>query len=396
MFKRYLSLLLLIVDFVYSQDANCDFYQSVAVGVTYTVKSPNYPYSYGRGQQCRWIADCPVGYNCRLQCTEVNMPQSTSCSMDRLLVSRSGDLQLNNADYYCGQGQFTSLSIGTRISMGLVVSQSSTGGRFSCTLQAVKQQTSGTCSCGYRKQNRIVGGVETGVNEYPMMAALLDQRTDEIKCGAVIIDKRYVLTAAHCLEQLVPSKLLVIVGQHYVTDEANIPASDKYGISQFIMHPQYSSSNYNNDMGLVQLNRDITFNDRVGPVCLPFKFTNTDMTGAKLTILGWGTLYFGGPKANALRKVDVDVISQNTCRNTVPTLTSRQICTFTPGKDSCQDDSGGPLLYTDSATGLLFNIGIVSSGQFCATNGQPGVNTRVPALLDWIQSNTPGANYCIK
>ncbi|CAG9792780.1 unnamed protein product [Diatraea saccharalis] len=395
MFIKCLPLyFLLILDYALSQDANCNFFQTVVVGVTYDLKSPNYPNSYGRGVQCRWVADCPVGYNCRLDCTEVNMPQTSSCSQDRLLVSRSGDLQLNNADYYCGQGQFSSVSSGTRLSIGLITALNSPGGRFRCSLYAQRQQTGGTCSCGYRKQNRIVGGVETGVNEFPMMVGLADPRINEIKCGGVIIDKRYVLTAAHCLEGFTPSGLAVIAGEHDV-NSADSSATAGYLISQFIVHPLYTSSNYDYDIAILRLQSDIVFSDRVGPVCLPFKYTNNDMTGAQLTILGWGTLFPGGPKSNVLRKVNVDVISQNSCQSAVPTLTSRQICTYTPGKDACQDDSGGPLLYTDNS-GLLFNIGIVSSGQFCATAGKPGVNTRVPVLLDWIVSNTPGANYCLK
>ncbi|KPJ21369.1 Cysteine-rich protein 2-binding protein [Papilio machaon] len=51
---------------------------------------------------------------------------------------------------------------------------------------------------------------------------------------------------------------------------------------------------------------------------------------------GWGTLFPGGPTSNVLQKVDLDVISQMTCRRSEPLLTPRQMCTYTPGKDSCQ------------------------------------------------------------
>ncbi|XP_063833695.1 venom serine protease 34-like [Ostrinia nubilalis] len=378
-----------------AQDANCDFVQNVQAGLTYYVYSPNYPQNYRPGVQCRWVGICPSGYNCRLDCTDVSLPQTSGCSLDRLLISKSGDPQLTSADYYCGKGTVTAVSTGQRISVGLITSTQSPGGRFLCQLTAQAATTNPTCSCGYKKTNRIVGGQQTGVNEFPMMAGLAHKDIAQIKCGAVIISKRYVMTAAHCLTGQSLSNLAIIVGEHDVT-VGDSPATQGFQVISAIIHPNYTPSNYDYDIAILKTNADITFSDRVGPVCLPFKFVNTDFTGSKLTILGWGTQFPGGPTSNYLQKVDVDVISQSSCRNVVPTLTARQICTYTPGKDACQDDSGGPLLYTDSSNGLLYSIGIVSNGRFCAGANQPGVNTRVPALLSWIQTNTPDASYCYK
>lgn len=36
---------------------------------------------------------------------------------------------------------------------------------------------------------RIVGGVETGVNEFPMMAGLVSLRSREVLCGATLSEK---------------------------------------------------------------------------------------------------------------------------------------------------------------------------------------------------------------
>jgi len=62
-----------------------------------------------------------------------------------------------------------------------------------------------------------VGGMETGVNEYPMMAGLVDSLQVEVFCGATIISERHVLTAAHCLENVDPSTVGVLVGDHDLT-----------------------------------------------------------------------------------------------------------------------------------------------------------------------------------
>ncbi|XP_063897593.1 venom serine protease 34 isoform X1 [Helicoverpa armigera] len=434
-----LVLLLWLVNYSTAQDANCDFYQQVNVGTVYYVNSPNYPGSYTPGQQCRWIATCPQGYNCRLECPAIELPQSPSCSVDRLLVSRSGDPQLNAADTYCGRGSLTAISTGQTISIGLITSRSSSGGRFRCQLTAQASSTPNTCSCGVRRQRhrfwrfsplahalastengtlefspsqveklekksminelekarkhklRIVGGNETGVNEYPMMVAIADMRISEIKCGGVIISDRYVLSAAHCINGQLVSNFALVVGEHDVTI-GDSPATRAYRIEQFLIHPQFTESNYDYDIAILRSASRIEFSEYVGPACLPFKF-NTDFAGRRVTILGWGTKFFGGPKSNVLLKADVDVISQSACRSQIQ-VTDRQMCTYTPGKDACQDDSGGPVLYTDPATGLLFNVGIISFGSSCASG--PGVNTRVTALLNWILSNTPEVSYCRK
>ncbi|KMQ86525.1 venom serine protease, partial [Lasius niger] len=66
---------------------------------------------------------------------------------------------------------------------------------------------------------RIVGGNETGVNEYPMMCGLVDSTNKELYCGCTIISHQYVVTAAHCVspEERDITKIGVVVGEHDTT-----------------------------------------------------------------------------------------------------------------------------------------------------------------------------------
>ncbi|CAH0717938.1 unnamed protein product, partial [Brenthis ino] len=391
---RGAALILLLLGYCQAQDLGCDFVQNVFVGRTYYIYSPNYPNSYNRGITCRWIATCPVGYNCRLNCIDINLPQTSSCSGDRLLISRSGDPQLTSAETYCGRGTLNTVSTGRTISVGLITTQFSTGGRFMCELTAVLQSPPSSCSCGYQSVNRIVGGEPTRPHEFPMMAGIVYEEESAIKCGGVIISANYVVTAAHCVVSKNRNELAVVVGAHDTSAGADASATQAFRVASFLVHPQYTPSNYDYDIAIVRLAGQIRFSALVGPVCLPFRFRNDDFTGSPVTIIGWGTLMPGGPTSPVLRKVDVNVISQETCRNIMGSITPRQMCTYARGKDSCQDDSGGPLLYRDLSNGLLYYAGIVSYGTFCAST-TPSVNTRVTALLDWIVANAPD-DYCIK
>lgn len=53
--------------------------------------------------------------------------------------------------------------------------------------------------CGERNdESRIVGGQTAGVNEFPWMARL--SYFNRFYCGGMLINDRYVLTAAHCVK----------------------------------------------------------------------------------------------------------------------------------------------------------------------------------------------------
>lgn len=73
-----------------------------------------------------------------------------------------------------------------------------------------------------------------------------------------------------------------------------------------------------------------------------------------------------------------------------PTLWERQICAGgEAGKDSCDGDSGGPLMTEVNAYEPRFElVGVVSYGpKVCGTAGVPGVYTHVYKYVDWIQQS---------
>ncbi|EFN78606.1 venom serine protease 34 [Harpegnathos saltator] len=270
----------------------------------------------------------------------------------------------------------------------------SSGVKFLCELQAVEaDEQDSDCRCGWKKPTKIVGGNETGVNEYPMMAALVDPYRREIFCGGSIISPKHILTAAHCVTERSTNDMGVLVGDHDLTTGAETSASKIYTVSGFKIYPLYNTSSLENDIALVMVNSVINFSEEVGPACLPFQHRWDSFAGSYVDLLGWGTTEFGGMKSNTLQKVMLSVITNRDCRRSYQNLTHSQICTYGEKKDACQFDSGGPVLWQNPTTRREVLVGVISFGIACGNN-VPGVNTRTSDYIDWIVGETPGTSYC--
>uniref|UniRef100_A0A336MZ17 CSON007906 protein n=1 Tax=Culicoides sonorensis TaxID=179676 RepID=A0A336MZ17_CULSO len=370
---------------------NCDYFQQLELGVTYTISSPNYPNFYGtKPFSCRWTAKAPLGYIVAYNCY-VEVPQGLNCDRDRLLLSRTGVLDVSRAEVYCGKQWFTADSFDESGVIGLLVPFTTTGGRFQCNLSAVKKD----CACGYKngalKTPYIVGGTETRINEYPMFAALVDLNVGQVYCGGTIISPSYIVTAAHCLTKRIPDQVGILVGDHDYTIGSDTQYSALYRSSSFIVHEKYSSLTKQHDIALIKTAEMIQFNYGVSPVCLPFRYQWSDITGQYAEFVGYGTKEFGGPVSKVPLKATVKVISNTECSQKMSNIINDQVCGYTSGKDACQNDSGGPMFYTDSK-GIVYNIGVISYGNGCG-GSYPSVNTRITSYLKWILSKTEN-NYC--
>merc|ERR1711915_143729 len=59
------------------------------------------------------------------------------------------------------------------------------------------------CTCGKKSNERIVGGDEADVNEWPWIVSLMDnvsKQKGNHACGGALVASRWVVTAAHCVE----------------------------------------------------------------------------------------------------------------------------------------------------------------------------------------------------
>lgn len=210
-----------------------------------------------------------------------------------------------------------------------------------------------------------------------------------VGCGGAIISRDTILTAAHCLDEDDMGDIYSITAIAGAIDATSLDA-DSYYTENFIVHSEYNSMTYENDIAIIKLNDLMNFTRFVRPVCLG----TADMIeeGRQIVSAGWGVLeYGGGYTPDILQEVTLDIISTETCQELYPVfLIEDKVCTLTEDKDACQGDSGGPMVVEEDER--WFTLGVVSFGEGCAFPDKPNVATGVPYFKDWILNNIGDIN----
>ncbi|XP_059565399.1 mast cell protease 1A-like isoform X2 [Myotis daubentonii] len=182
----------------------------------------------------------------------------------------------------------------------------------------------------------IIGGHEARPHSRPYMAYLRIKDKKEFLCGGVLVQKNYVLTAAHCKGRSISVKL----GAHNIKEKEK--TQQDILVKRAIPHPKFNKRKGTYDIMLLQLERNIEQTDAVKPLPPP-RGKDLPRPGDNCTVAGWGEVTRRGP-----------------------------------GSDTLQEgDSGGPLLCRNGIQG------IVSYGSDDGT--PPRVFTKVASFLPWIK-----------
>ncbi|KAL4721682.1 hypothetical protein ACJJTC_011797, partial [Scirpophaga incertulas] len=162
---------------------------------------------------------------------------------------------------------------------------------------------------GSNQENRIVGGIPAGVNRYPWMARIVYD--GQFHCGASLLTKEYVLTAAHCVRKLKRSKIRVILGDHdqTITTES---AAIMRAVTSIVRHRSFDADSYNNDIALLKLRKPVSFSKIIKPVCLPAP--SIEPSGKEGIVVGWGRTSEGGQLPAVVQEVRVPILSLSQCR----------------------------------------------------------------------------------
>ena len=223
--------------------------------------------------------------------------------------------------------------------------------------------------------SRIISGEESTFGKIPWQAQIDD-------CGAVIINARQVVTAAHCVYRRNMIGQTVTAGHllsKFIYSELAACTEQVRNITDIHVHPCYCDREYGcsanihsiqNDIAVLTVNTPFNFNAFVQPVCLPTSFEEVP-AGTRVMVSGWGTTE-NGDTSHLLEYTWLETVSNQECERNYSMsdliVTADMMCAGFPGggKGPCYGDSGGPLV-SISEEGRATLLGVVSWGYGCAS-----------------------------
>ncbi|XP_069688618.1 venom protease-like [Periplaneta americana] len=264
--------------------------------------------------------------------------------------------------------------------------------------------------CGLSQADRIIGGKDAALGAYPWIARIgyISSKTPDqqplFRCGAVLVNKFYIITAAHCVTNL-PNKLRVGVirlGEHNINTDPDCedgvcadPLQD-YTPTELIVHKDYGKPQFKNDISIIRLDREVIFSSYIMPICMIHgKLMTKSYVGEPSEVAGWGIYDIENPKPSIiLQTIKLPIVENEECEiafKQYAEIGPTQMCVGGQvGQDSCGGDSGGPLMKVETLEGppRYYLLGVVSFGaKRCGATTMPGVYTRISDYMNWVMDN---------
>ncbi len=273
---------------------------------------------------------------------------------------------------------------------------------------------------------QVVGGAPTAITATPFAVAVYGAATDPydgLVCGGVIVDATHVITAAHCLFDILsvdpPSTLAVLAGSSalpFVTGSAALPSGAVIDpVAQSSFDPTWDPNTGEDDVGLLTLQNPL-WNGPTPPALdgastiapIPYGTAADESAGQAVTVSGWGYAAQVPPNGvetgndpQQLQSGALGLITDASCTSdligTGIQLSPSQLCATgsTTATGPCYGDSGGPLFAPGGSPPAGDRlVGLVDLGYGCG-EGYPNVFTNIadPGVQRFLLSDPPQAPY---
>ncbi|TKR57809.1 hypothetical protein L596_030459 [Steinernema carpocapsae] len=239
----------------------------------------------------------------------------------------------------------------------------------------------------------IFGGVHSQLGQWPSQVFIHYMKNTTGKkyaCGGTLLTPIYVLTAAHCTEDLI-SPSVAMTALTDITTAYKTPGVQIREIVSYVRHPDFDPDNtFLNDIAVLTLN------------------ASTLLNSTHATIIGYGVNLVIGNKPypnRFLNYVDLPLKDHDWCvaqwkkeSSDKVHIHPNQICYGADGKGSGIGDSGGSIQVL--ANGKWNQIGVISFGvgqpeRMTQQNKYPSVGTRIAPSCRFIEEATEGAYKCL-
>ncbi|KAM8744728.1 granzyme B(G,H)-like [Acanthopagrus schlegelii] len=211
---------------------------------------------------------------------------------------------------------------------------------------------------------RIIGGHEAVPHSRPYMAIVMGKGGTRSFCDGFLLNKNFVMTAAHCQDR----SYEVLLGVHDVRKSND---AQRVSVEQAFPHEGYNATTYENDIMLLKLSSEATFTQNVKPIALAER--KGDSLPKSCLVSGWGrTSENDQYMSDVLMEVNVTLINDERCE-------SENLFCSTGNKGTGQGDSGGPLVCEDGKA-----YGVVSH-TYRAKDGQVFYSyAKIPDHKSWV------------